>query len=50
MERNFVNDRISQLPMALFGITHVKTGNGISLPFYSQTNTIKQNCEMTLLP
>ena len=31
------NDRISQLPVALFGICHVQNGNGISLPIFTHT-------------
>ncbi|WP_442602238.1 RAxF-45 family protein [Paenibacillus sp. KN14-4R] len=50
MDRNVVHNRISQLPLALFGIIHDVKAHGISLSFYNQTNTIQLNCEMTLLP
>ncbi|WP_316246767.1 RAxF-45 family protein [Paenibacillus ihumii] len=37
MDRNFVWNRISQLPMALFGITHNAAVNGRSLSIFSHT-------------
>ncbi|GIO42139.1 MULTISPECIES: RAxF-45 family protein [Paenibacillus] len=49
MDRNLVWNRVSQLPMALSGIVHVQTFNGISLSIF--TNSIsKSNCENPLLP
>lgn len=31
------NNRIQQLPMAMFGIVHDVTSNGIRLPFFIHT-------------
>lgn len=49
MDRNKVWNIISQLPMALFGITHVFLNNGISLSKFNNS-IFKIHCEMPLLP
>lgn len=40
MDRNLVWNRVSQLPMALSGIVHAETFNGISLSIF--TNLISK--------
>lgn len=37
MNREFANNRISQLPLALAGVVHVFTRNGRGLSKYSHT-------------
>ncbi|GGH32402.1 RAxF-45 family protein [Paenibacillus segetis] len=49
MDRKYAWNRVSQLPMAIFGIVHDLSCDGISMSIF--TNSIsKQNCEMPLLP
>lgn len=38
MNRNVATIRISQLPMALFGITHDEVVNGIAVSIFANTN------------
>ncbi|MFD1179267.1 RAxF-45 family protein [Paenibacillus puldeungensis] len=49
MDRKFVWSRVSQLPMAMFGIVHAAARNGISLSIFNNSISIT-NCEMPLLP
>lgn len=49
MDRNIVWNKISQLPMALFGITHAFLNSGISLSIF-KNSIFKIHCEMPLLP
>lgn len=49
MVRNFSNDRINQLPMALSGIFYAAVFHGISLSIFKYPVASK-NCEMPLLP
>ncbi|UFJ40498.1 hypothetical protein LOK74_21105 [Brevibacillus humidisoli] len=48
MSHTLMNDRISQLPMAMFGIVHDVAYNGISMSIFADTDV--QKCEATLLP
>ncbi|HEU4965729.1 MAG TPA: RAxF-45 family protein [Bacilli bacterium] len=40
MQREVVccNDRLSQLPLAMFGIVHEFAFNGTTMPFFTQSN------------
>jgi hypothetical protein len=49
VKTNFVNEMISQLPMALFGIFYKVMTDATSLSIYNDLNS-PQNCEMPLLP
>lgn len=50
MNRNFAMLRLEQLPIAIFGIMHAVSFNGIAMPIFTQLSTDQQNCEMTHLP
>ncbi len=49
MDRKFAWNRISQLPVAMFGVVHAFFLNGISL-FKLHNPISNTNCEMPLLP
>ncbi|MFC5403482.1 hypothetical protein [Cohnella soli] len=42
MNREFVNDQVSRLPIAMAGIVHAKREDGRSLSFYSNAHTISR--------
>lgn len=50
MNRDFAMLRLEQLPIAIFGIIHAVSFNGIAMPIFKQRSTDQQNCEMTHLP
>lgn len=50
MNRDFAMLRLKQLPIAIFGIIHAVSFNGIAMPIFKQWSTNQQNCEMTRLP
>ncbi|MFD1268167.1 RAxF-45 family protein [Paenibacillus motobuensis] len=49
MDRKFAWNRVSLLPMAVFGIVHEAFRNGIRLSIFRNSISIT-NCEMPLLP
>ncbi|WP_170932762.1 RAxF-45 family protein [Desulfosporosinus sp. FKB] len=50
MNRDFAMLRLEQLPIAIFGIMHAVSFNGIAMPIFRQLSMDQQNCEMTHLP
>lgn len=49
MDRKFAWNRVSLLPMAVFGIVHESFHYGIGLSIFRNSISIT-NCEMPLLP
>ncbi|WP_161487994.1 hypothetical protein [Paenibacillus glacialis] len=49
MKRNFANEKVNQLPMAMFGIFYKMTTDATRLSIYKVSH-LNQNCEMPLLP